>query len=177
MLTLMACRASERVDLLASGLGATKAGVRFAEEIEARLGVSFAASDDVSGNPASGGKRVLVESTGPDDVDVKSLYFDLDKMAAFAGCFLEKQQRRAKDRVAKIARVEALKGDFGNVSDKTKALESEIRMQESSIRIRRRRDEWAARKAKEVRDIKYPGGPPATGAGLIAAKLCTVMMN
>ena len=152
MLELMASLASSRVDLLACGLAATEAGVRFVEKTETRLGVNFAASDDVTGNPAAGGDWILET----DDINIKCLYFDLDKMAAVEGSFLLKKQQ-ALD--AKKAHVDALIGEFGDAGHEVRRLESEIR-------ITRRRDEWLtnhAKQAKESRGTKHRHKMPSYG--------------
>jgi hypothetical protein len=87
MFALMASLAADRVDLLACALAATDAGVRFVEETETKLCVNFAASDDVTGNAASGGDWVLET----DNINVKALYFEESLMEAFDGSFLLKQ--------------------------------------------------------------------------------------
>jgi hypothetical protein len=141
MLELMAGRASERVDLLASGLAATTDGVRFVDETEIRLGVKFAASSNVTGNPAAGGDWIL--ETG--DVDVGSLYFDPDKLADFHSTFILNKQQQLR---AIKAHGQFLMGEFGDALD-------EIRRLESGIRKAHRRNKWEAREAKEGHVTKH----------------------
>ena len=70
-----------RIDLLACGLVSSEAGNLLLSQLEALTGKNFAASDDPTGNPQSGGDWVL-ESDG---VNVAPVYFSQAGLSQFTG--------------------------------------------------------------------------------------------
>ena len=70
-----------RIDLLACGLVSSEAGNLLLSQLETLTGKNFAASDDPTGNPQSGGDWVL-ESDG---VNVAPVYFSQAGLSQFTG--------------------------------------------------------------------------------------------
>ena len=87
---VLAGSAIDRVDLLACSLAKTKAGVKLIDELERKYQMNFAASDDVTGNPAAGGDWVLET----DNIDVKEVYFDMSLLHEFDGTFALAAKRK-----------------------------------------------------------------------------------
>ncbi len=70
-----------RVDLLSCNLTATESGAQLVASLENLTGHNFAASDDLTGNPSSGGDWNLET----DNVDAEAVYFDEAKLESFRG--------------------------------------------------------------------------------------------